>query len=83
VAAPDAARGYELDIIAAVVIGGTSLFGGSGTILGTLIGAAIMQVLRNGLVLLGFPAYWQPAAIGAVIILAVIFDYWRKGRTEA
>lgn len=80
VAAPDAARSYELDIIAAVVIGGTSLFGGVGTILGTLIGAAIMQVLRNGLILLGFPAYWQPAAIGAVIILAVMFDYWRKGR---
>ena len=82
VAAPDAARGYELDIIAAVVIGGTSLFGGSGTILGTLIGAAILQVLRNGLVLLGFPAYWQPAAVGTVIILAVMFDYWRKGRSE-
>jgi ribose transport system permease protein len=82
VAAPDAARSYELDIIAAVVIGGTSLFGGVGTILGTLIGAAIMQVLRNGLVLLGFPAYWQPAAIGAVIILAVTFDYWRKGRSS-
>jgi len=82
VAAPDAANGYELDIIAAVVIGGTSLFGGEGSILGTLIGAAIMQVLRNGLVLLGFPAYWQPAAIGAVIILAVIFDYWRKERSQ-
>jgi ribose transport system permease protein len=82
VAAPDAANGYELDIIAAVVIGGTSLFGGEGSILGTLIGAAIMQVLRNGLVLLGFPAYWQPAAIGAVIILAVMFDYWRKERSQ-
>lgn len=81
VAAPDAARGYELDIIAAVVIGGTSLFGGEGTILGTLIGAAIMQVLRNGLVLMGFPAYWQPAAIGAVIILAVMLDQWRKRET--
>ncbi|MFQ5858743.1 MAG: ABC transporter permease [Anaerolineae bacterium] len=81
VAAPDAARGYELDIIAAAVIGGTSLFGGEGTILGTLIGAAIMQVLRNGLVLMGFPAYWQPAAIGAVIILAVMLDQWRKRET--
>jgi len=70
VAAPDAARGYDLDIIAAVVISGTNLFCGSGTILGTLIGAAMMQVLRNGLVLLGFPACWQPAAIGAVIVVA-------------
>jgi len=80
VAAPTAALGYELDIIAAVVIGGTSLFGGEGTILGVLIGAAIMQVLRNGLVLLGFPAYWQPAAIGLVIILAITLDQLRKRR---
>jgi ribose transport system permease protein len=80
VAAPTAALGYELDIIAAVVIGGTSLFGGEGTILGVLIGAAIMQVLRNGLVLLGFPAYWQPAAIGLVIVIAITLDQLRKRR---
>ena len=80
VAAPTAALGYELDIIAAVVIGGTSLMGGEGTILGVLIGAAIMQVLRNGLVLLGFPAYWQPAAIGLVIIVAIVLDQLRKQR---
>lgn len=80
VAAPDAARGWELDVIAAVVIGGTSLSGGVGTIWGTLLGAAIMQVLRNGLVLTGVEAYWQPAAIGAVILLAVMFDMWRKRR---
>lgn len=80
VAAPTAALGYELDIIAAVVIGGTSLMGGEGTILGVLIGAAIMQVLRNGLVLLGFPAYWQPAAIGLVIIIAIVLDQLRKRR---
>lgn len=80
VAAPTAAEGYELDIIAAAVIGGVSLFGGEGTILGVLIGAALMQTIRTGLNLLGFPTYWQPAAIGAVILLAVTFDQWRKRR---
>lgn len=78
VAAPTAAIGYELDIIAAAVIGGVSLFGGEGTILGVLIGAALMQTIRTGLNLLGFPTYWQPAAIGAVIIFAIMFDQWRK-----
>lgn len=81
VAAPTAALGYELDIIAACVIGGVSLFGGEGTILGVLIGAALMQTIRTGLNLLGFPTYWQPAAIGAVILLAIMFDQWRK-RTD-
>lgn len=81
VAAPTAATGYELDIIAAVVIGGVSLFGGEGTILGVLVGAALMQTIRTGLNLLGFPAYWQPAAIGGVIILAIVFDQWRKERS--
>ncbi|GAG58927.1 unnamed protein product, partial [marine sediment metagenome] len=82
VAAPTAALGYELDIIAAVAIGGISLRGGEGSIWGTLIGAAIMQVIRNGLVLMGFPAYWQPAAIGAVIIIAVMIDQMKKARTQ-
>ncbi|MCS6828700.1 MAG: ABC transporter permease [Caldilinea sp.] len=82
VAAPTAAEGYELDIIAAAVIGGVSLFGGEGTILGVLIGAALMQTIRTGLNLLGFPTYWQPAAIGAVILLAVTFDQWRKRRSR-
>jgi len=77
VAAPTAAQGYELDAIAAVFIGGTSVTGGKGTIVGTLIGAAIMQVLRSGLNLLGYDPYWQPAAIGLTIILAIIFDRLR------
>ncbi len=78
VATPTAATGYELDIIAAAVIGGTSLFGGKGGTLGVLLGAAFMQVLRNGLVLLGFPTYWQEAAMGAMILLAILLDYWRR-----
>ncbi len=80
VAAPTAANGYELDVIAAVFIGGASTSGGEGSIVGALMGAAIMQVLRNGLVLLGFPAYWQPAAIGLVIVITLMLDQYRKRR---
>jgi ribose transport system permease protein len=78
VAAPSAAEGYELDIIAAAVIGGTSLFGGQGSIPGILVGAAVIQMLRNGLVLLGFSAYWQMAALGTMILLFILLDYWRR-----
>ncbi|MBN2305490.1 MAG: ABC transporter permease [Anaerolineae bacterium] len=78
VAAPTAAQGYELDVIAVVFIGGASVKGGKGTMVGTLIGAAIMQVLRNGLNLLGYDPYWQPAAIGFTIILAIMFDRARQ-----
>jgi len=80
VAAPTAAQGYELDVIAAAVVGGTSLMGGEGTILGVLIGAAIMQVLRNGLVLMGVSAYWLQAVQGLVIVLAIMLDQLRKRR---
>ncbi|MCI8374717.1 MAG: ABC transporter permease [Lachnospiraceae bacterium] len=68
---------YEMDAIAATVIGGASLSGGSGSILGAIIGAAIMGVLRNGLVLLDVSAYWQQTVIGIVIILAVTLDNLR------
>ena len=80
VATPTAATGYELDIIAAAVIGGTSLFGGQGSIFGVLLGAVFMQILRNGLVILGFPTYWQEAALGAMILLAILLDYWQRER---
>ncbi len=69
--------GYEMDAIAATVIGGASLAGGSGSIVGAIIGAAIMGVLRNGLVLLDVSAYWQQTVIGVVIILAVTLDNLR------
>jgi ribose transport system permease protein len=78
VAAPTAATAYELDVIAAAVVGGTSLMGGEGTILGALIGAAIMQVLRNGLVLVGVSAYWLQAVQGLVIVVAIMLDQLRK-----
>jgi ribose/xylose/arabinose/galactoside ABC-type transport system permease subunit len=69
-----AGLGYELDVIAAAVIGGVSLTGGRGTILGAIIGSLLMGILRNGLVLLNVSPYWQQFAIGVVIILAVIMD---------
>jgi ribose transport system permease protein len=70
--------GYELDAIAASVIGGTSLMGGSGSVAGVIIGAAIMGVLRNGLILLGVSAFWQQCVLGCVIIMAVAIDRYKK-----
>ena len=77
-AQPMAGLGYELPVIAAAVIGGTSLSGGAGTILGTLMGAALMGILQNGMVLVGIDSYAQQAITGAVIIVAVTLDQWRK-----
>ena len=77
-AQPIAGMTYELDAIAATVIGGTSLMGGEGTIFGTLIGALIMGVLRNGLNLLGVSSFIQQIIIGSVIIIAVLIDMGLK-----
>lgn len=75
---PALGAGYELEAIAAVVIGGTSLSGGKGTIIGTVIGALIMSVLTNGLRILSVPQEWQTVVVGFVIILAVFADILRR-----
>jgi ribose transport system permease protein len=80
---PTAGQGYELQAIAAVVIGGGSLRGGAGSVVGTLIGAFIMGLLSNGSDLLGISPYLQQAIIGAVIILAVFLDEVRKRKLAA
>ncbi|MCB0209886.1 MAG: ABC transporter permease [Anaerolineae bacterium] len=72
--------GLELDVIAATIVGGASLAGGEGTILGTILGVLIIGVLRNGLILMGISAFWQETMIGAVIILAVGIDKWTRSR---
>lgn len=64
----------EMDVIAAVILGGAALSGGRGSIIGTLIGAIIMSVVRNGMVLLSVPVFWQSGFIGVIIILAVLLD---------
>jgi ribose transport system permease protein len=77
-AQPSLGMGYELEAIAAVVIGGTSLSGGKGTIIGTVIGALIMSVLTNGLRILSVPQEWQTVVVGFVILLAVYADNLRR-----
>ncbi|MDQ0062310.1 ABC transporter permease [Paenibacillus harenae] len=77
-AQPSLGMGYELEAIAAVVIGGTSLSGGKGTIIGTVIGALIMSVLTNGLRILSVPPEWQTVVVGFVILLAVYADNLRR-----
>jgi ribose transport system permease protein len=76
---PTVAVGLELDVIAAVIIGGASLNGGVGTVLGSIIGALIMSVLRNGSQQMGWPNYFQEIIIGLVIIVAVFLDRFRRG----
>ena len=74
--------GFEMDAIAAVVIGGTSMSGGVGTVGGTLIGVLIMGVITNGLNLIGINAFWQDVMKGAIIMAAVIFDVTRKRKSR-
>jgi erythritol transport system permease protein len=71
---PATGETWELNAIAAVVLGGTSLAGGRGTILGTIVGAFVIGVLRNGMILEGLSSFWQMVITGFVIILAVIID---------
>lgn len=82
-AQPQLGAGYELQAIAAVIIGGTSLLGGRGTILGTLIGALIMSVLINGLRILSIQSEWQNVVVGVVILVAVFSDTLRQRRASA
>jgi ribose transport system permease protein len=78
---PTTGEGFELDAVAAAVIGGASLAGGEGHIAGTLVGALLMAVLRNGGNLLNLPPFWQQFIIGAMIIVAVLYDHLRRRST--
>jgi ribose transport system permease protein len=80
---PNFGIGLELDVIAAAVIGGASLFGGQGTVLGTLIGAFLIALIRNGAVLLDISTFYQQVIIGIVIWLAVLWDQYRRRRLSA
>lgn len=73
-----AGDGYEMEAIAATVIGGTSITGGSGGVIGSILGAILMGIIKNGLVLLGVSTYWQQIVTGFVVIIAIIMDLTRK-----
>jgi ribose transport system permease protein len=77
---PTVGSAYELWAIAATVIGGTSLFGGEGTVLGVILGAAIMGVMINGMVLINLSSYLQDVVLGTVLVIAVTYDMWRRRR---
>jgi len=79
---PTGAQGMELEAIAAAVIGGASLSGGQGTVVGTILGAVLMATLRHGLRMLNLPPYWQAVALGAAIIAAVIYDRASRRRLD-
>jgi ribose transport system permease protein len=76
-------QSMELSVIAAAVIGGADLVGGSGTILGAVVGAALIEIIRNSLTLLGISTFWQGAFVGSFIVLAVAFDSVRRRRRNA
>lgn len=82
VANPIAGSGYELYVITAAIIGGTSLEGGTGSVLGAVIGALIITVVRNGLVLLGIHYHWTGIVTGAMIIMAVFIDYFLRRKRD-
>jgi len=75
--------GMQLDVIAAVVLGGASLSGGSGTVLGTLLGVWMIYVIRNSLVLMRIPSYWDPVVIGLIIVVSTAINAYRSQLRKA
>src|SRR5690606_11417148 len=83
-ASPVAGTGYELEVIAMVVVGGTALTGGRGTILGTLVGIFMLRAIRNGIVLIGVPGLAFNIFVGAIILgMLVLHAFLQRGRTRA
>ena len=76
------ARAWSSTVIAAAVIGGANLMGGVGTAFGAVVGAALIEVIRNSLILLGISTFWQGTFVGGFIIVAVLFDRLRTGRAD-
>ncbi len=79
-AMPQSGTGIEFEVISAVILGGTSLAGGKGSLIGTFIGGLLLATLNNGMVMLNIPSYWQAVIIGVVLVFAVSFDVIKNRR---
>ncbi len=79
---PNAFNSYEMEVIAAVVLGGASTLGGYGSVLGTLIGVALFSVINNGMILMHIPTFWQNIVVGLIIVASVSFDMYQKKKVE-
>jgi len=79
---PNAFTGFELQVVAAVVLGGANILGGAGTVLGTLLGVLLLAIMNNGLILMHIPVFWQKIVVGAVIIIAVSIDVIQRKHAE-
>lgn len=79
---PNAFTGYEMQVIAAVVLGGASTMGGFGSVLGTFIGVALFSVINNGMILMHIPTFWQKIIVGSIIVASVSFDMYQKNQEE-
>jgi ribose/xylose/arabinose/galactoside ABC-type transport system permease subunit len=79
---PNAFAGYELQVIAAVVLGGANILGGAGSVFGTILGVLLLAIMNNGLILMHIPVYWQDIVVGLIIIIAVSFDVIQRKITE-
>jgi len=79
---PNAFIGFEMQVIATVVLGGASTMGGYGSVLGTLIGVALYSVINNGMILMHIPTFWQKIVVGAIIVISVSFDMYKKNKEE-
>jgi len=80
---PNAFKGYEMQVISAVVLGGTNIAGGYGTVGGVVLGVVFLAVTNNGMVLMKVPVYWQQIIIGCIMLFAILFNIVRKKKAEA